>query len=198
VVAVGAALLARRPATTGAVLPRVRLLAAGALLLALAASAVAVTQVERQGGRDAPEASPGRLASVQSNRYAYWKVALRTFGDHPLRGVGSGGFQAEWLRERPFREPVRDAHSLYLETPAEVGLVGLALVLALLASVAVAARRAAAAYAGPVAALVAYALHAVVDWDWELPALTLIALVLAGLELSTRGSPSAARDAPGP
>jgi hypothetical protein len=198
VVAVGAALLARRPATTGALLPRVRLLAAGALLLALAASAVAVTQVERQGGRDAPEASPGRLASVQSNRYAYWKVALRTFGDHPLRGVGSGGFQAEWLRERPFREPVRDAHSLYLETPAEVGLVGLALVLALLASVAVAARRAAAAYAGPVAALVAYALHAGVDWDWELPALTLIALVLAGLVLSTRGSPSAARDAPGP
>ena len=141
VVAAGAALLARRPAGDGRRSCRgVRLLAAGALVLALAGSAVAVTQVERQGGRDDPEATPGRLASVQSNRYAYWKVALRTFGDHPLDGVGSGGFQAEWLRERPFREPVRDAHSLYLETPAELGLVGLALVLALLASVAVAAR----------------------------------------------------------
>ena len=64
---------------------------------------------------------------MQSNRYAYWKVALRTFADHPLIGVGSGGFQAEWLRERPFREPVRDAHSLYLETLAELGLVGFAL-----------------------------------------------------------------------
>ena len=40
------------------------------------------------------------------------------------------------------------------------------------------------ALAGPVAALAAYALHAGVDWDWELPALTLVALVLAGLVLS--------------
>jgi O-Antigen ligase len=197
-VAASAALLARRVPEREAVLPRVRLLAAGALVLALAGSAVAVTQVERQGGRDDPEATPGRLASVQSNRYAYWKVALRTFGDHPLDGVGSGGFQAEWLRERPFREPVRDAHSLYLETPAELGLPGLALVLALLASVGVAARAAAARYAGPVAALAAYALHAGVDWDWELPALTLVALVLAGLVLSAGESPSAARDAPAP
>jgi hypothetical protein len=194
----GAALLASRPVGEESVLPRVRLIAAGALLLALAGSAVAVTQVERQGGRDDPEATPGRLASVQSNRYAYWKVAVRTFGDHPLRGAGSGGFQAEWLRERPFREPVRDAHSLYLETPAELGLAGLALIVALLAAVAVAARRAAAAYAGPVAALAAYALHAGVDWDWELPALTLVALVLAGLVLSAPERPSAAPGAPAP
>jgi O-antigen ligase len=175
-----------------------RLLAAGALIVALAGTIFAVTQVERRGGRDVPEATPGRLASVQSNRYAYWKVALRTFGDHPLRGAGSGSFQAEWLRERPFREPVRDAHSLYLETPAELGLVGLALLLTLVGATAVAARRAGRALAGPVAALVAYALHAGVDWDWELPALTLVALVLAGLVLATSPAPSAARDARAP
>ena len=175
-----------------------RALAAGALLLALAATALAVTQVERRGGKDAPEATPGRLASVQSNRYAYWKVALRTFGDHPVAGVGSGGFQAEWLRERPFREPVRDAHSLYIETPAELGLVGLALLLTLLGAVAVAARRAGRALAGPVAALAAFALHAGVDWDWELPALTLVALVLAGLVLATSPARSAGPGGPAP
>src|SRR5688500_14295931 len=48
--AAGAALLARRDPVREAVIPRVRLLAAGALVLALAGSAVAVTQVERQGG----------------------------------------------------------------------------------------------------------------------------------------------------
>jgi hypothetical protein len=195
-VAAGAAFLAHRDTAPATVVPRLRGLAAGALLLALAGTAFAVTQVERRGGRDAPEATPGRLASVQSNRYAYWKVALRTFGDHPVAGVGSGGFQSEWLRERTFREPVRDAHSLYVETPAELGLVGLALLLALLASVAVAARRAAAAFPGPVAALAAFALHAGVDWDWELPALTLVALVLAGLVLVAATSP-AASGAPG-
>ena len=187
----GAALLARGPAGAGTVVPRMRALAAGGLLLALAATAIAVTQVERRGGRDEPEATPGRLASVQSNRYAYWKVALRTFGDHPVAGVGSGGFQAEWLRERPFREPVRDAHSLYVETPAELGVVGLALVLTLLGAVAVAAARAGRALAGPVAALAAFALHAGVDWDWELPALTLVALALAGLVLATSPARSA-------
>ena len=197
-VAAAAAFLARRPAPADARLPRMRLAAAGALVLALAASAFAVSRVERQSGRDDPAASPGRLASVQSNRYAYWKVALRTFGDHPLDGVGSGGFQAEWLRERPFREPVRDAHSLYLETPAELGLVGLALVLALLGWTAGAARRAGAAHPGAVAALAAFALHAGVDWDWEMPALSLAALVLAGLVLSRAGSRSAAPDAPAP
>ena len=33
--------------------------------------------------------------------------------------------------------------------------------------------------AGAIAALVAYAVHAGLDWDWEMPALTLVALVLA-------------------
>ena len=191
VTAGGAALLARRPGGAGTVVSRMRALAAGALLLALAVTAFAVTQVERRGGKDEPEATPGRLASVRSNRYAYWKVALRTLADHPVAGAGSGGFQAEWLRERPFREPVRDAHSLYVETPAELGLVGLALLLTLLGAVAVAARHAGRALAGPVAALAAFALHAGVDWDWELPALTLVALALAGLVLATSPALSA-------
>jgi hypothetical protein len=178
-VAAAAAFLARRAG--GGELPRVRVVAMGVLALALVGTAVAVSQVERRGGRDTPDATPGRLASVQSNRYAYWKVALRSFAEHPLRGVGSGGFQVEWLRERPFREPVRDAHSLYLETLAELGLVGFALLALLIGSVAVTARA-----AGATAALAAWALHAGVDWDWELPALTLVALVLAGLVLTSR------------
>ena len=36
------------------------------------------------------------------------------------------------------------------------------------------------ALAGPAAALAAWALHAGLDWDWELPALTLVAVLLAG------------------
>ena len=79
---------------------------------------------------------------------------------------------------RTHAESVRDAHSLYLETAAELGLVGLAALLALLGGVAAAARRARAPAA--TAALAAWAVHAGVDWDWELPALTLVAVLLAG------------------
>jgi O-antigen ligase len=113
--------------------------------------------------------------SVQSNRYAYWKVAVRVFADHPVAGVGSGGFAVEWLKRRPFAEGVRDAHSLYLETLAELGLVGAACLAVLIAGVVLACR------GGPpaaVAGVVAFGLHAGLDWDWEMPALSLCALLL--------------------
>jgi hypothetical protein len=129
-----------------------------------------------------------RLASTGSNRYEYWKVAVRVFADAPLKGVGSGGFGTEWLKRRTIDETVRDAHSLYLETLAELGIVGLLALLLAIGGLAAAAR---AVYradpnvaAGPIAALTAFGLHAGIDWDWELPALSLVAVALAGLLLS--------------
>ena len=99
------------------------------------------------------------------------------FADHPLNGVGSGGFAVEWLQRRDIAEGVRDAHSLYLETAAELGLVGLPRWPLFLGGIVLAARRGRSR--AVVAALVAFALHAGLDWDWELPALTLTALLLA-------------------
>ena len=91
-----------------------------------------------------------------------------------------------WLHDRTVPEVVRDAHSLWFETAAELGIVGLALLLALFGGVAwsaaVARRRVPAAVAGPAAALAVWAAHSALDWDWEMPGgPTLTALVLAGL-----------------
>ena len=186
----GRALTYRSDAPVG----RLRTAALAATALALVGTVAAVAGTDRVGGRDEPESGPGRLASVQSNRYAYWKVAVEVFADHPLRGEGTGSFRTAWLRERPFRESVRDAHSLYLETAAELGIVGLLALGALIGGCALAAVRAGPRAAGSVAALAAFALHAGIDWDWELPALTLVALALAaGLIASQEGA--AARDA---
>jgi O-antigen ligase len=142
---------------------------------ALAGSVAAAVSADRSP--TAFSQATGRLASAQSNRYEYWRVAAGSFAANPLLGVGSGGFQVEWLRERRFEESVRDAHSLYLETAAELGFAGLAALLVMLGGVAAAARRAAAP--GATAACAAWALHAGLDWDWEMPALTVTALVLA-------------------
>jgi len=105
-----------------------------------------------------------------------------------LRGLGPGGFGPVWLRERPYPEAVKDAHSLPLETLTELGLVGLALLLTLVGAVAVASRDAlradAALAAGPTAVVATWFVHAAIDWDWEMPALTLIAVACAGLLLS--------------
>ena len=168
--------------------PSLRPLALAATAIVLAVTTAAMLSVERAPGQDDPRAGAQRLASVQSNRYAYWKVAVATFADHPLQGEGSGSFRAIWLRERDFREVIRDAHSLYLETAAELGLVGLLALALLVAGCAVAAVRAGPALPGAAAALAAFALHAGIDWDWEMPALTLVALALAA-RLIAAGEP---------
>jgi O-antigen ligase len=130
-------------------------------------------------------ASTSRLASADSNRGDFWKVARAAFADEPLRGVGASGFRVEWLRERPIPYAARDAHSLYLETPAELGLVGLALLVAILGGIVACAVRARALdptlAAGPIAVGGAWLVHAGLDWDWEMPGVTLPALVLAAV-----------------
>jgi O-antigen ligase len=189
----GCALLALPPRPDAPVL-WLRKAALAATVLVLAGTVAAMVSVERE---PVPEAGPQRLASVQSNRYAYWKVAVEAFADHPLAGEGSGGFRTAWLREREFRESVRDAHSLYLETAAELGLAGLLALGLLIAGCVLAAVRAGPAAAGSIAALAAFALHAGIDWDWELPALTLVALALAGGLIATQ-EPAAAADDRGP
>ena len=146
-------------------------------------------------------AGAGRLTSVSSNRYEYWRVALDAFRDDPLIGTGSGGFRVVWLQERPIRETVRDTHSLEFEVAAELGLVGLLALALMCGGVAVTARRALAGHgplaAGAAAALVVWFLHASIDWDWEMPAVTLPALVLAGLLITqAEGEPATAADAP--
>jgi hypothetical protein len=163
-----------------------RVVAAVGACAVLALFVVATAGGERRGaGRTAATgATPTRLTSLQSHRYAYWNVALGAFADHPLNGLGSGGFAVRWLQKRKFSEAVLDAHSLYLETAAELGLPGLAALAALFAGLALAARRAlrrdAALAAGLIAGVVAWASQSAVDWLWEMPAVTLIALVLAG------------------
>ena len=140
---------------------------------------------------------------MSSNRYEYWRVAANAFAHNPVNGLGAGGFRVEWLRERPIPEAVRDTHSLELEMAAELGLVGLvAFLLAIGGAVAAArealARRPAAA-AGAVAAALAWLLHASIDWDWQLPAVTLPAVVLAGgLMAMAEGERPAGPDAGAP
>lgn len=168
--------LASRPVA----LPRPRLLAVTAALVVLAGVLVAA-----DSRRGAPEfgASAERLASVQSNRYSYWRVAATTWADHPLVGAGSGAFGVEWLRERTIAEGARDAHSLPLETAAELGLAGLLALGLLVGGVIAAAARlqrvapgaAAAAFGG----LAAWSVHASLDWGWEMPTVSLFAVLLA-------------------
>ena len=109
------------------------------------------------------------------NRPWYWNVAWSQAADHPVAGRGAGTFELAWLEQQPIEESVLDAHSLYLETLAELGLVGLGLLALALAPPLVAAFRGTSAAAA--GGYVAFLFHAGVDWDWEMPAVTIAGLL---------------------
>jgi O-antigen ligase len=119
-------------------------------------------------------------AETTQPRSSYYHVAWDEYRAHPVLGSGSGTFGRYWL-EAPsyFRYGgALDAHSLYLEVLAELGPLGLLLVLAFLLYPLKSAVAARGAPGVPVAAgaAAAFIVHAGVDWDWELPA-----VVVAGL-----------------
>jgi O-antigen ligase len=122
------------------------------------------------------------LASVPlGDRPSYWRVAAIDAVEHPLLGSGAGSYDDVWLEERRIPAFVRDAHSVYLETIAELGPVGLLLLVGALGVPLVAVRRArgdaVALTAG--AAYCAFLVHAGLDWDWEMPVTVLAGLACA-------------------
>jgi hypothetical protein len=125
-----------------------------------------------------------RLLSFSGNgRYDLWRVAWHDAQSHPALGSGAGSYERYFLQHQPASvSRVRDAHGLYIETLAELGPFGLALLaVALLVPLAVAVRRRRLPLTGAAAgAYVVFLVHAGTDWDWELPAVTLAAFLCAG------------------
>jgi hypothetical protein len=134
-----------------------------------------------------------RLTStVDNGRIDNWRVALDGFDESPLHGTGAGTYRLTWELDRP-APPVQmnDGHSLYLETLSELGVVGLVLLLvALLTPLVFALRRLGGperhAYGAFFAGGAMLALHAGVDWDWEMPALFVWLFGAGGVALAAR------------
>jgi len=203
--AAAGAVVWRRPRRSlrGPALPVSRptaVLTVAGVLLVMGTVAIAVVEGAPKGTSPAKGSDPSRLASIDSNRYRYWEVALDTWTKHPLIGIGSGGFQVEWLKQRDRVDTSGDAHSIYVETLAELGIVGFAALALFLAGIVAGVvrlyRRDRGAVAGPAAVLAAFALHAGLDWDWEMPAVSLIALLMAAAVLAwSEDGPSRRREA---
>jgi hypothetical protein len=128
-----------------------------------------------------------RLTSFSSDgRADYWRIAWREVRAHPLLGGGAGSYVRFWHRYRPTSYETQNAHNLYLETLAEEGPVGLALLVGAFAMPLVAAlrRRGRAGAAAGGAAFAAYAVHAALDWDFQIVAVTFAALLCAAAALT--------------
>jgi O-antigen ligase len=170
-VAVGAARLGRRPV---------------AALVAVSALAVVVI-----GAGPAQEASEkitsARFALASPDRVGEMREALRLAASRPLSGVGPGQADLTWERADGAVLVARYAHNEYLQVLAELGVMGLGLLLLLLALIARTVvhcplrDRMRPVWAGVAAGLVALGVHGLFDFGWHLPAIALTGAVLVGI-----------------
>jgi hypothetical protein len=128
-----------------------------------------------------------RLSSLNTSRSDAYRVALDEWKHAPVIGGGAGSYPVNWYRLRHVPEAIQNAHSLYLETMAELGLIGLLLLALLVGSVLWAgfrARRTAFALrrghaSAVIAASTVWLVHTGLDWDWQVTSFTGLALTLA-------------------
>ena len=180
----------RRPALIGA--------GVATVVVALAASAALhVPDVVADKYRDfnsddarVGDSGSSRLLSGSDNgRRDHWEVSVAALEREPLRGDGAGSYEADWTRDRESALDIHDGHSLYLETLGELGIVGLALLLVclvvLLGGFAARARGPnRALFAALLGAGVAWTLASAVDWNWEMPAVTIWLFAFGGAALA--------------
>jgi O-antigen ligase len=138
---------------------------------------------------------PERFSSASgTGRYQLWESSLDAFSTDPITGIAPGTFEFWWSREGTLPGYfIRDAHNLYLETLAELGIPGLALLLSALGAIVVvglgkltrsqAYERA--LLAAALAAAAAFLTAAAIDWVWELTVVPVAFLLLAGAVLRT-------------
>jgi tetratricopeptide (TPR) repeat protein len=154
-----------------------------------------------------PGDTAARFQSASGNgRYQYWSSALDATGTNPLTGIGPGTFEYWWAENGDVPGFVRDAHSLYFETLGELGIPGLALLLAALGSifaVGIGKLRRAESYerallAAALAAGAAFLTAAAIDWVWEMTVIPVAFLLLTAAVLRTSaGSRQQADSQPG-
>jgi hypothetical protein len=174
----------------------------GTLILVVGATAAGLPgalsnrwdEFRSEGQGSTPRSTRGAqvLDVSSSGRYAFWRVAADAAETEPLLGIGPGTYEFWWGREGDRRGFVRDAHSLFIETLAELGIVGLLLIGGFCAAVLViggvrslrsppelrlgvaAATAGCAVFVGGVA----------VDWDWEFGTLAIAFVVLAAVAVA--------------
>jgi len=175
-----------------------------AAVIVLLAAAVVLGAFVRAGGPvnlvenayDAFDTPPPQGADLGERLFTFsgsyrletWGEAVDQFSDNPILGGGAGTYEQYWNASRPIEHKVRDAHTLYGETLGELGPLGLALLAFALVMPLVAAARSRVhpLAAGAFGAYVAYLVHAGIDWDWELPAVTVVALACGAALLVLR------------
>lgn len=129
------------------------------------------------------------LSSSGSGRWQFWSAAVSEFRAHPLNGDGAGSWGAWWLEHGSLPGFFTlYAHSLYLESLAELGIVGLLLIGgAVLVAALGAVRSALVLESGEIAAAaacgIAFFAAAAYEWIWQLAGIAVVGVGMLGFAL---------------
>ena len=128
------------------------------------------------------------LSSSGSGRWQFWSAAVSEFRAHPLNGGGAGSWQAWWLQHNSLKAASQFAHSLYLESLAELGIVGLLLIAAAVLTAVVGAVRSALALASTEVAAaaacgIAFFVAGAYDWVWQLAGVAVVGVGMLGVAM---------------
>ena len=143
------------------------------------------------------------LSAGSSGRWQQWGSAVDEFESAPALGRGAGSFESWWSQHGTLHGYVKDAHSLYLESLGELGIVGFLLIVgAFLTGLVAGLRRALAArgeqrlvLAAVWAGFLAYAVASGIDWMWEMTVVSVVGIALLAL-LTSRASSAAPEPPP--
>lgn len=123
------------------------------------------------------------------DRLSFWRAGAAIFLDHPATGTGPGTFAFAHAKYQG-RYYARDAHNIYVQMAAEMGIPGLVAVIVLLVALASVwvrtLRKARGTEAYPLAAgiglsLGAYLVHSGMEMNWQFPANPAVAFTLAAI-----------------
>lgn len=157
-----------------------------ALLAGFAGAAVAFAVIASSSqGMSVLADSRASLASPTRTESA--KAALQLVADHPVAGLGPGQATFSWTTVDGQVVTGRYAHNEYLQVLVELGAIGLALLLLLLAAIVFNVRRGrplappAVIWSGAAAALTTLLVHSGLDFLWQLPVVPLTGALIVGL-----------------
>jgi len=116
--------------------------ALAAIVVAVAATAFVAVYAPPEVRERITQTSPGEVSS-EEGRVTIWQVGWRMVEDQPLRGIGVGNYAGSSIdyvlepglltRTDQIIDTPKVAHNIYLHVLAELGIVGLALFVAILA-----------------------------------------------------------------
>jgi O-Antigen ligase len=129
------------------------------------------------------------LSGSGSGRWQFWTAAVDEWKSALVVGRGAGSYQAWWAQHASFPYYVRNAHSLYLETLGDLGLVGLIMLLGAFGYGGFVAAKTAlrldgnerVAAASLYGVLAAFYVAAAIEWVWQLSVVSGLGVLSLGL-----------------